>query len=121
MTARPEYVDIGPHRYAIRWDEAALDRERVRQDESTMHGAIRYQQNEITVDSKIVGSHQRRALLHEILHGVLEVTGWAGPGPEKPDADDFLVRLDSMLLDVIQRNPHVVQWLCTTEDREAKA
>jgi hypothetical protein len=111
MAPRPLHVDIGPHRYAVCWDEAAIDRLRVERDEAKLAGLIHYAGLKITVDPRQGKTHQRRALLHEVVHGILDVTGWNSVGPEKPDADDFIVRIDSMLLDTLRRNPALVAWL----------
>ena len=113
---RPTWVDIGPHRYTIHWDQAAIDRERVKEESPGLRGHIRYGENKIVIDPTMAPSHQRRTLLHELLHGILDVTGWTSVAPEKPDCDDFLVRIDSMLLDTMRRNPHVVAWLLSPDD-----
>lgn len=110
---RPEYVDIGPHRFAIHWDEASINREQVREQQAC-DGHIRYSQTRICIDPEGVLSHQREVLFHEIIHGVLSVTG-GNHFPRKASVDDILTRFDAMLLDTLQRNPHVTAWLCATE------
>ena len=114
VVSRPNFVVIGPHRYDIHWDQAAVDRERVKQESVNMGGTIKYAELLIAVDPDNKPSQARRVLLHEIIHGICDVTGWRNVPPEKPDADDFIVRVDAMLLDTMQRNPHVVAWLMET-------
>ncbi|HXI17067.1 MAG TPA: hypothetical protein VNM48_11920 [Chloroflexota bacterium] len=115
MADRPTHIDVGPHRYSIHWDHATLDRERVRQEEVSLSGTVRYDDLVISVDPEARPSQQRRVLMHETLHAILDVTGWRNVPPEKPDCDDFLVRIDTMLLDTLQRNPHVTAWLMERE------
>lgn len=107
---RPEHVDIGPHRFTISWDSESLNDERVKDKAVDCPGFIRYASNAITIDGSADESFQREVLFHELFHGVLAMTG-GNKFPKKATVDDILARIDAMLLDTLQRNPHVTAWL----------
>ena len=114
MAERPTYVDVGPHRYRVRFDEAHMDRERTKANESGLDGQVTYSTATITIDPDGAPSYQREVLLHELLHAVLSLTG-GNHFPPKASVDDVLTRIDGALLDTMQRNPHVVAWLVERE------
>jgi hypothetical protein len=114
---RPDALYIGPHQYRLIWDTAAMDALRTKREEPELGGLINYHDQTITLDPSTAPGYQRRVLIHEVLHAILDVTGWNSDPPKKPDIDDFLVRIDSMLLDTMRRNPDWVKWLMAPAER----
>jgi hypothetical protein len=113
---RPEYVQVGLHRFTIRWDEAAMDHQRVLENEPHLDGNVRYSDCTITVAPDVTPTMQREILFHEIIHAVLSITG-GNKFPKKASVDDILMRFDGVLLDVLQRNPDVASWLLAPAEK----
>jgi hypothetical protein len=114
---RPDYVDIGPMRYRIHADRTKIDRERVDARESGMAAQITYSAGRIVLDDTHRMTYQKRSLLHEIMHGCLESVGF--DQASKVSAETLIDHLDGTLLDVLQRNPQVTNWLVEREEHDA--
>jgi hypothetical protein len=113
---RPTWVQVGLHRFTIRWDQAAMDRQRVLEGETRLDGQVRYSDCTITISSEQAPTMQREVLFHELIHAVLSITG-GNEFPKKASVDTILTRFDGVLLDVLRRNPHVTAWLMAPAER----
>jgi uncharacterized protein (DUF1697 family) len=118
VSQRPEYVDVGPHRYRIHWDQAHMDRARAEEECANMDGRVRYSTGELWIDTAQSLSNQRTVLLHEVFHAVRDLSGEL-VFTNKTTEDDVFRRLDAGLLDVLRRNPQVVSFLCAKDGEGA--
>lgn len=66
--SRPASVQIGLYRYAVAVDNTRLERE-------NLYGQILYSEQQIVVRDDVTPERQAAILLHEVLHGVLEMAG----------------------------------------------
>lgn len=115
---RPDWVDIGPHRYQVQWDQASIDAYRVQAQKSGVDGRISQDELVITIGPS-KRSYQQLVLLHELLHGVLMQAGNLRPTAKMTD-DEAICLLENGLLSVLQRNPRVVAYLCAIDDPSAQ-
>lgn len=98
----PTTVHIGPFRYKL---VLAQDHQEFSQDRGTIHHTLL----EIRVDEKLAYDHQRKTVLHEVLHGCFMV---ANDGiAEKLTEEQWVHRVTGVLLDTLQRNPELVGYL----------
>lgn len=119
MTApRPDYVLIGPHEFEIVWSQSELLRH------ARNSGQDRLGQTEIPIQVMTIGddrplSGMQETLLHEILHALIweaNITVPENPKASEDDREEKLVgQLSGVLLDCLQRNPLVANWLCEVE------
>ncbi len=109
MTALPDYVDIGPHRYTIVCDEAAIDKVS-REEQDDLLGHTDHGTTTITLSPDQSASMLADAVLHEVLHALTSVTGIANDLGD--DDDEAMVnRLSPALLDALRRNPALTAYL----------
>lgn len=112
MAERPSHVDVGPYRYAVRWDQDALNAHSI----EAGHGCDGLQNGgrlEIVISPKGHSDYQRRILIHEVLHALF---GLAGGMPKRASEDDAIDVIESAVLDLLRRNPHLVAWLQEREN-----
>lgn len=104
----PKVIHVGPIRYAVVFAEHAIAVvERGDADRLYAHHDPRKQQ--ITVDPDQGPDQLADSLLHEVLHACVAVTGI---DETLGDKEETVVRsLSTCLLDVIRRNPRLVEWL----------
>lgn len=93
-------VKVGPHSYAIRTDRRASDD----------YGETFLDRCEIVVSSKQGPSQRRETVLHEILHACSSLTGLRVEMGEGWD-ESMCTRMAPVLLDVLRRNPRLVEFL----------
>lgn len=97
-------VTVGPLTYRVLFDQdAALELE----DDS---GRCLAERGELWIHSQLGESQVRETVLHELLHALLSLTGLDMDLGEKK-AEDTCRRLAPALLDLLQRNPLVVNFL----------
>lgn len=100
----PKVVRIGPWKFDV-----------VQRDMQDKSGLCDFDQCDIIINSRIVEQAQRETLLHEVLHAVMDATGldeWLG----EEQTEDAVRRLSPMLLDTLQRNVELVDYLTFTGD-----
>ncbi len=119
---RPAYVDIGPHRFTIHYDQQYF------LDLARSGGRDRFGETSMANMTMIISparafTGMQETLLHEILHALIWQAGITIP--ENPDAsgderEETLVgQMSGILLDCIKRNPHVFDWLDLKEPDHA--
>lgn len=118
----PEVLKVGVYEYEVLTDQDSWDRLKI-DDKADLDEAWGYTDNtesRLYVHPKIRAEQFRRAvLLHEAGHAALFAAGYQyQEGQEKTDDEQLILALSPMMLQVLQDNPHFVDWLM--EDVMAK-
>lgn len=110
-TGLPKSVQIGPATYdVIIASPSALGRENPKEIESGYMGMIYHDRCLIHLVDDIGEDRRREVLLHEVMHGIFEYTK-CSYDRSNDDSEDLVSRLSVALLDVLQRNPGMVNYL----------
>jgi hypothetical protein len=111
----PTSVRIGPFKYTVLCDAQA--RLRAVEHAADGKGLLGYTNPnllEITVAEQMPRQLQQETLLHELLHAIASVTGLTVEWGD--DEEQIICRLSPVLLDVLQRNVELVDFLTLVED-----
>ncbi len=101
----PESVQIGPRRYEVLFDLEELHRVE-HDDGQDLYGQSDHAKLRILVDPSLPHDQRADTLLHEVLHGLTELTGIADDlGPKREER--VVGRLTPALLDLLRRNPQL--------------
>ena len=111
MNKPPEFVQIGPFRYAVSTDETAALKCAHESNSTWVFGAVRHKDLKIVLTPDQATGQLRDTLLHEVLHGIIYVTGGIAEGEEK-----IVQQLSSTLLDTLRRNPDLVWFLVSADE-----
>lgn len=95
----PKKLTIGPFRYAVMVPSFLPDAD----------GATNYSQRVIAVNGSLSEQSQRETLLHEVLHAVIDQTGFRNL--EKEEEEKLVASLSPPLLSVLRSNPTFVSFL----------
>lgn len=98
-------IAIGPHTYAVQSDETAD----LELDADDNVGSCTSYLCRIRVHSKATLSMQRDALLHEVMHAVWYQVGLGAS--KRLNEEQIILAMTTPLLDVLQANPHLVEFL----------
>ena len=105
MSEMPTSVQIGPYRLRITQDPSDYAKKAVA-DGQKCWGWIEYGQLRIVIDPDQAEDHKRVALLHEVLHGIEDISD------QRHKHDELLIRqLAAVLVDTLRRNPDLAAWL----------
>lgn len=105
----PVELEIGPHRYEVIADRAALDAI-CRAQRTDLLGHTDSRLNTIAVAPDQAGAQLRDTLLHEALHAIFDYIGLShdwGPALE----EHVICRLSPAVLELMRRNPVLVNYL----------
>jgi hypothetical protein len=106
----PSEVLVGPYRYEIIDDLIALHHASVR-ERDPLDGYCSPRRQQILVDTqKSHPGSSRYTLLHEILHALTDLSGHSKEWGDD-DEEAFVTRFTPLLLDVLRRNPKLVDYL----------
>lgn len=102
---RPFRIQICGQPFSVDWDDST---------EADLEGdeaEIITSKQQIVMHSKDMAPHHQRVIvLHEILHGIIQLT--AQEDRFVPKGDEPIVDAMSVaLLDLLRSNPHLVDWL----------
>jgi hypothetical protein len=100
----PAHVRVGPFDYDVDLVDL-LD----------ASGRCDFDQLKILVNGRLAEGAQQEILLHEVLHAIFNATGydvWIG----EEATEDAILRLSPVLLEVLRRNPALVDYLTEVED-----
>lgn len=106
MSRLPKSIKVGPYRYAVRVDDATVDKEAGGRD---LYAITRTGVHEIVFRKNT--EDLQATLLHEVLHAVWALSGLDGRWESHPTEEDAIETLDSLLLAVLQENPSLVSYL----------
>jgi hypothetical protein len=109
VTGPPKFVVVGPHRYRVTVDRAAVDRVSVEGGERVV-GACDRQRLEIVADPELAPSQLADTVLHEVLHAAFDLIG-AGEDIAADVEERLVLRLAPVLLQVVRANPSLVEYL----------
>lgn len=98
----PPTVKIGPYLYRITTAAADLEREH-------LYGDIHYGHQRIRVSEELGADQQAVVVLHEVIHGVREVSGLKDKHEDV--WEEFISGLAPGLLQVLRNNPSFVLFL----------
>lgn len=111
----PTSVVVGPFKYKVLCDAQA--RLRAVEHAADGKGLLGYTNPnllEITVAEQLPRQMQQETLLHELLHAIAHVTGLAIEWGD--DEEQTICRLSPILLDMLQRNVELVDYLTLVDD-----
>jgi hypothetical protein len=111
MTDLPASVQIGARRYSISQDADAVRATEHRIQSSGIYGAIDHRDLSIVLAPDQAEGQLRDTLLHEVLHGVMAITGGG-----VDDEEELVLRITPTLLDTLRRNPELVTYLMDEEN-----
>ena len=110
MTTPPDTVQVGPYTVTLVEDQAAIDRRSV-EERGRLLGHYDECTTTITLAPDLTPDIRAETILHELLHAITAMTGLAN---ELEDDDEKIVRrLSPALLDMLRRNPALVEYLTT--------
>lgn len=99
----PAFIQVGPIRYSLKIDQAALDHTGTGKSGSTLHNS-----QAILLCDNEGPDQQADTVLHETLHAILAQTY----GELSVDEDERIISaLSPLLLDTLRRNPDLVAYL----------
>lgn len=115
MADLPAAVTVGPFRYEVSCDQAAIDRAG-QEAGANLLGQHSPRAGTIALAPDLSGDAEAETLLHEVLHALFDATGVGGGDGDETlldrDAEERLIRQCSpMLLDLLRRNPDLVAYL----------
>lgn len=102
----PPWVQIGPKRYVVSVDQAAIDAKSVAKGDD-LTGHLNVQEQTIYLAPGVEHDSTAETLLHEVLHGCF----MTGEPLSDDDEERSCILLGHMLLDVLRRNPRLVSFL----------
>ncbi len=105
----PGKVHVGPHTYRVICDTAAMNAE-CRDASEDLAGRCSHRTLTIHVDPDQARSQMRDTLLHEVLHAVANMTALDNEWGDEQE-EEVILRLAPALLDVLRRNPRLVEFL----------
>ena len=106
----PQRISVGPHSYVVVKDQAELDRKSIERQIVGPQGHHDPVALRILVTEQQAPGQQRDTLLHEVLHALTEMTGLHNEWSEEKE-EAVVRRLTPALLDVLRRNPDLVEFL----------
>lgn len=105
---RPREVIVGPFRFGVVYDENRCNRDAIDQGAANHNfGLMLPLEQRIFVNPRQGPDMERDTLLHEVMHACLISQGMAAEDEER-----VVSHLATSLLDVFQRNPDLVEYLC---------
>lgn len=105
----PEHIQVAAFRYAVVFDQAAMDRMRV-EEKSDAYGFTDHLKLRIVVATDRAPDQQVDTLLHEVQHCVHYAVSVGHK--DKLTAEELIGRANTVLLDTLRRNPGLVEYLC---------
>lgn len=105
----PRHIVVGPHRYTVTATEMAADRASVESKEKLL-GRCDPANLQIVIRPGLPDSVLAEAVLHEVLHAIADVTGISNRLSADQE-EEFVREIAPMLLDVLRRNPKLVECL----------
>jgi hypothetical protein len=111
----PAEIVVGPYRYRVVVDQAAIDRAG-QEARATLLGQHNPREGAIYLAPDLPDDLEAETLVHELLHTVFDAVGVGGGDGDETLLDqtmeERLVRQCSpMLLDTLRRNPQLVAYL----------
>lgn len=118
MAHPPDVIHVGPHPYRVVCEQGAMAKARVEANDVSLIGCHDGGAITITVDPDLPPSQLADTLLHEVLHAVLAHTAADSTLTSHSEGlDEYIVRaVTPLLLDVLQRNPGLVEFLTKPSD-----
>lgn len=109
----PRKVYAGNHAYKV-----TVDKSGIVGDHAENRGSTQNETLSIVLDGRLARSHLRQTLLHEVLHAVWDQT--ALTATDVQDDQELVVQaLAPVLLDVLCRNPSLVEFLLDADAEDS--
>lgn len=105
----PKHVQIGPYRYRLVLDRAAIDRIGASDGERHL-GSCDHDQLVVTVDPDLAPDCVRETTLHELLHACFALIG-ASDALSHEQEESVVRRLSPVLYGALRANEGLVLWL----------
>lgn len=111
-TSQPFIVKVGPHRYEVITDRAAIDRNSV-VEKAELNGITDHSTLQIVLAPDLAVGVRNEILVHEILHTLVSLSGLGSNNGTWSDTEeeDVVTRLAPLVLMFIQDNPDVIEQL----------
>lgn len=113
-TPMPEQVTIGPYQYRVVLDQAAIDAA-CRAEKTDLCGHTHHLRQTITLSPELGPDGRAETLLHECLHAILLQTNPIAD-LEAAAEERLVSTLAYSLLDLLRRNPELVQYLMDSDN-----
>jgi len=101
-------VSVGPIRYDVVYDEAAIDKQG-REDRDVLSGFTDLLKQRILIRPGMGADRTAEIVLHEVLHAAADLGHLFGE--DGAAEEDAVRRLAPILLDIMRRNPVLVDYL----------
>ena len=96
-------IQVGPYKYRIVANDRVLALD-------SLAGRCDPNRLEIHLDRNTAPGVQRETLLHELIHAVMDLAGLSQELADEAE-EMYVRRISPVLLDVLRRNPKLVQFL----------
>ncbi len=115
---RPDHVWIGPHRFEIIYDAAALGLQTMDDHQSPAWGHLSWANGRIVLDPRRPESGIRASLLHEVVHGAWQLVGLPSDSLDGYNEEYVVNALSDFLSMVLRLNPDLLAYMTATTDTE---
>lgn len=117
---RPESIVIGPFTWSISYDDAEMERMDDDRQSKRFGVSIPRRFRIVIACSNRPESAIRETLVHEILHAIYEVSGYAASKAESQHdrEEETILALSPWLFTILQQNPALVTYLSATTNEE---
>lgn len=105
----PMAIDVGPYRYTVKVDEAAINKASVDAKDGLL-GSHDGGRLVITLDPALAPDMMASVLIHELEHAILFQVG-ADEGLDQEQVERICNANSTLLLDMLRRNPKLVEHL----------
>lgn len=117
----PTMIQVGPHKYDVTdaWKDLLKENKVLGMDPGEGEGISNHKTGKIIINPRQHFTQRQDTLLHEVLHCVWRNNDWDTKIP-KDDPEEYVVkRMTATLLDTLQRNPQLIEYLLYGEGKDA--
>lgn len=106
----PTEIEVTPYVFKVVVSDDAINKHAY-ETSAISWGMMQPDSQTITVRADLTPAHARTNLIHEIFHAIWWAQGIAGLAGKDSNEEDFIGMLDGPWLDVLRRNPDLVEFL----------
>lgn len=106
----PTEIEITPYVFKVVVSDDAINKHAYENNQKNF-GMMDPHTQTITMRADLTPAHARTNLIHEIFHAIWWVQGMSGLAGKDSVEEDFIGMLDGPWLDVLRRNPDLVEFL----------
>lgn len=106
----PKTVTIGPFKCSVVCTEYAIEKASL-EEGVELDGQWQPRSQVIVIRPGMAADQEAETLVHEVLHGLMEMIGAELEVPLEIDREGLVTKLSPVLLDTLRRNPQMVRYL----------